>query len=151
MRGIKGLLGATVRTSKPRSLQEAYDVAIKERDIYMEENWSKQTQTSRSNNFNYTRKDYRKYDGPRDERINRRPEFDRNLRFRDQLANHARPRDYDRPFNKMKAFMPRVEDRKQYDRNNHQLNHIQTTYNQELHNIEDGNFQLKASADKQGI
>jgi len=36
--GIKGPLGATVRTFKRKSLQEAFDVAIKARDIFMREN-----------------------------------------------------------------------------------------------------------------
>jgi len=159
--GIKGPLGATVRTFKPRSLQEAFDVALKERDIFMRENWSKQTPSSRPSSSNYNGREFRRYDRPRDKRFKKKPDFDRNFRSRDQTLNHSRFRDNDRSYTKMKAIMPKEEDRKHYDKNNQYprnyggsgpqrqtpLNHIETGNEQELHNIDDGNFQLKARRD----
>jgi len=159
--GIKGPLGSTVRAFRPRSLQEAYDVAIKERDIFMRENWSRQTQSSRSNNYNYNGRDYRRNDEHRVEKYNKKSEFDRNIRSRDQRGSYSKPRDNDRNFNKMRAIMPKEEDRKRYDRDNNYsrnhgnpgqqrqtLNNIETAGVQELHNIDDKNFQLKASSDR---
>lgn len=119
--GIKVPLGTTVRTFRPKTLQEAYDVAIKERDIFMRKNWSKQVQNSRPNNYSYPRRDYRRYDGSRDEKINRRPDFERNFKPRDHASYHPRFRDNDTPVNRELAIMPREEDRKQYSRNHGNL------------------------------
>lgn len=127
----------------------------------MRENWSRQTQSSRSNNYNYNGRDYRRNDEHRVEKYNKKSEFDRNIRSRDQRGSYSKPRDNDRNFNKMRAIMPKEEDRKRYDRDNNYsrnhgnpgqqrqtLNNIETAGVQELHNIDDENFQLKASSDR---
>jgi len=158
--GIKGPLGLAVRSMRPTNLQEAFQWAMKERDICFQEN--KRKQETRVTDYK-RQMDSRGYLGNR--KNNYDPRY--NERKRDHKQYSSNDRDYSprRKYN-MKAIMPKdnqndrsYEPRKfenlNSNKNRGSVHNIEQdsekyTQNSQLHNIdEDSNFPQSASRDRQ--
>jgi len=160
--GMRGQLGGTIRAMKPTNLQEAYDWAIQERNIFLQ---GTQTNTNQRNNYQ-SRERYPQYNNrlQYNDRNSRRDEVrrytnynNRNYRYSGRNTERSNSSGRNR---EVPAIMPKQEStgRSSYPntRSTARLHNIEENKQQErqensqVHNIdEDSNFWDRASKSKQ--
>jgi len=159
--GMRGQLGGTIRAMKPTNLQEAYDWAIQERNIFLQ---GTQTNTNQRNNYQ-PRERYPQYNNrlQYNDRNSRRDEVrrytsynNRNYRYSGRNTERSNSSGRNR---EVPAIMPKQEStgRSSYPntRSTARLHNIEENKQQEkqennqVHNIdEDSNFWDRASKSK---
>lgn len=163
--GIRGPLGLAVRSMRPTSLQEAFEWAMKERDIYFQENRVKQENRKKDYRGQGSRTDGQQKGYSSNQTNDYKPrEYGKKRDYRQYAPNDKDNHQHKK--NNVPAIMSKdhrnersTEQRRQENPNSnrnrgsmHNIEQASTEYAQsaQLHNIdEDSNFPRSASRSKQ--